>query len=121
MVFYHGGAPGLRIGQRLLPPAATGADHSGNWGAHRVHDPEKVYVTPEKAAALMFASLHPSGDGRIYRVETVGLVEYDPDCSELGLSYTCDAAIIRSRVRVKRKTLARGRKLLLKSELRGAP
>ena len=113
MICYHGGSPKLRIGKLVLPPAKTGADHSGNWGARGVHNPEKVYVTPEPSAAAIFASLHPSGNGKVWKVETIGEVEYDEDCSELGLSYTCDAARIIGRVRVKAKTMKRIREAVM--------
>ena len=113
MICYHGGSPNLRIGAVIRPPAETGADHSGNWGARGVHDPSKVYVTPQPNAAAMFASLHPSGNGKVWKVETIGEVSYDPDCSELGLSYTCDAAKIVGRVRIKKKTLKRIRETVM--------
>lgn len=113
MIVYHGGPPGLRIGQRILPANKTGAASTARYGAQGVCDPAKVYVTPLPSAAAMFASMHPSGDGQVYKVETEGEVLHDPDCSEFGLSYTCDAARIVGRVRVKRKTLKRIRKTVM--------
>ncbi len=113
MIAYHGGPPGLRIGQRILPAAKTGVASTAKYGAQGVCDPSKVYVTPMPAAAAMFASMHPSGDGQVYKVETEGDVLHDPDCSKHGLSYTCDSARIIGRVRLKRKTLKRIRKMML--------
>ena len=113
MICYHGGSPELKIGALIRPPSETGKDHSGNWGAKSVHDPKKVYVTPDKGAAAMFASLHPSGKGTVWKVETIGEVLHDPDCSQLGLSYTCDAARIVGRVRIKNKTLKRIRETVM--------
>lgn len=113
MIAYHGGPPGLRVGQRILPASKTGVASTAKYGAQGVCDPDKVYVTPLPEAAAMFASMHPSGDGRVYKVETEGEVRYDPDCSENGLSYTCDAARIVGRVRVKKKTMKRIRQTML--------
>ena len=79
MICYHGGPPGMRVGQMILPPSKTGVASSSEYGAAHVHDRTKVYVTPDKRAALMFASLHPSGDGQVYKVEARGEVAYDPD------------------------------------------
>lgn len=110
MIAYHGGPPGLRIGQRILPASKTGVASTAAYGAQGVCDPSKVYVTPLPAAAAVFASMHPSGNGQVYKVETEGEVLCDPDCSERGLSYTCDAARIIGRVRIKRKALKRIRK-----------
>lgn len=107
MICYHGGPPGLKVGQRILPPNITGAPSTASYGASEVCNPNKVYVTPDPLAAALFASMHPSGDGRVYKVKTVGQVTYDPDCSERGLSYACDEAVIVSRVKVKRKSLKR--------------
>lgn len=113
MIAYHGGPPGLRIGQKILPAYETGAKSTAQFGAHGVCDPKKVYVTPLPQAAAMFASMHPSGDGRVYKVRTHGEVLHDPDCSERGLSYTCDAATIIGRVKVKRKALKRIRDTMI--------
>lgn len=116
MAYYHGGAPNLRIGMIVKPPSQTGADHSGNWGASGVHDPSKVYVTTCQTSAIMFASLHPSGNGRVWRVEPIGDLGEDPDCIEEGLSFTCGAARVTGRVRVKAKAMQKIRKGLMRSE-----
>ncbi|WP_428516302.1 hypothetical protein [Roseovarius sp.] len=113
MICYHGGPPGLKVGARILPASVTGVKSSAEFGAAGVCDPGKVYVTPDPRAAAMFASLHPSGDGRVYKVRTVGGVAYDPDCTAPGLSYVCDAAVIVGRVRVKRKALNRIRRVMM--------
>jgi rifampin ADP-ribosylating transferase len=89
MIFFHGGAPGLRL---ILPPIKTGAPSLADFGAG-VCDPNKVYVTTS-AAAQIFAAFHHSGRGTVYRVEPLGKLEPDPDCLEPGLSYQCDAARI---------------------------
>ena len=113
LICYHGGPAGLKVGQRILPAGQTGARSTASYGAAGVCDPDRVYVTPDPKAAAMFASMHPSGDGRVYKVETVGQVEYDPDCQVPGLSYVCEAAVIVGRVKVKRKTLRKIQKIML--------
>lgn len=103
----------MRVGQRILPAEKTGARSTAEFGAAGVCDPGKVYVTPLPSAAAMFASIHPSGDGKVYKVETIGEVEFDSDCRVDGLSYTCAAAVIVGRVKVKRKTLQKMRAVMM--------
>lgn len=107
MICYHGGPPGLKVGQRILPARVTGVRSTAEYGAAGICDPNKVYVTTDPLAAAIFASMHPSGDGRVYKVETIGAVTHDPDCNEDGLSYVCEAARIVGRVKVKRKDMRR--------------
>ena len=68
--YYHGGGRGY---QKILPASVTGERSSSEFGAGHVHDPNKVYLTTMKDAALMFASFHPSGKGVIYEVEPQGV------------------------------------------------
>lgn len=56
---------------------------------------DRVYVTTDPVAAVMYAAMHPSG-GSIYRVQPEGPIVDDPDCVELGLSYECGRARILS-------------------------
>lgn len=119
LIAYHGGVPRLKIGQQILPPSTTRIRSTAEFGAAGVCDPSKVYVTSDVNAAIMFAALHPSLDGQVYKVRTVGTVAHDPDCEMPGVSYTCDAAIIVARVRVKHKKLAQVRKWLLEHERTG--
>lgn len=69
--FYHGGAPGLRVGQYILPPAKTGAASTASFGAAGVCDRNKVYVTISSRAALMVAC-HARGG----RCKPVGLCDH---------------------------------------------
>jgi hypothetical protein len=94
IVFYHGGRPGLHVGDFLLPPTESGVaasvDRLDLDGVHanlaqaaswirRDH----VYLTSSKNDAAVYASLHqlgtPTRGGDVYRVEPVGATEPDPD------------------------------------------
>jgi hypothetical protein len=69
---YHGGAKGLRVGDRLLPGAVTGAD-----GQARDDPPWKarlVYATPSLELAEKYSTLI---DGAVYVVEMEGEVGVD--------------------------------------------
>lgn len=90
--YFHGGVPGLRVGQYILPPCESGAksvaDCEGAPEAEqarieRVHRRDRVYLATDRRIAMLWAALHPSGTadegGWVYRVEPVGDVEPDPD------------------------------------------
>jgi hypothetical protein len=111
--FYHGGFPGLAVGQRILPASQTGAPSTASFGAAGVCDPSRVYLTTDVHAAILFACMHPSLDGQVYRVAPIGVLQADPDCNIAGLSFSCDAALIVGRVKVKRKQMARCRAAVL--------
>jgi hypothetical protein len=64
MPYFHGGFPGLKPGDALLPPDATGTDH------------------------------RLSTDGALYSVVPESPVDPDPDCREPGLSWHCPRAIV---------------------------
>jgi hypothetical protein len=80
------------MGAYILPPCETGAKCSSDFGAASVHRRDRVYLTTSEAAAVLFAGLHPSGAGMVYRVDPDGAVEIDPDCSEPGLSWQAPRA-----------------------------
>lgn len=90
--YYHGGIPGLHIGQYILPPYETGAQSVADVvGAppneqaeiERVHRRDRVYITTERGTAELWASLYPGGTpvrgGDVYRVVPEGDVDPDPD------------------------------------------
>lgn len=90
--YYHGGRAGLKVGEYVLPPSVTGVVSTARYGAPARRD--RVYLTTDKAAAMMFASLAPAKTVAIYRVEPEGLLTPDPDCKETGLSWECPRATI---------------------------
>lgn len=97
--YWHGGQSGLVVGDHLLSPEETGFRHfSGSFmnademqrsGYRR----DRVYLVTIRAAAVMYAALHPSG-GCLYEVEPEGALEPDPDCTEPGMSWMCERARI---------------------------
>lgn len=111
VTYYHGGAPGLTVGQRLLPPDQTGAPSCSEYGGAAVHRRDRVYVATVFEAALIFAAGHPSQRGCVYECEPVGALEPDPDCDLPGLSWQCEAARIVRVHKVKPKRLAQVRRV----------
>lgn len=98
MTFFHGGMPGLRSGDRLLPPDVTGNEHRLSAYAAELGAPahalrtDVVYLTIERQVARAYAAFYP--DGALYRVVPQSPVDPDPDCSEPDLSWQCPAAVI---------------------------
>lgn len=96
--YWHGGKRGLAVGSLLLPPSVTGEVPVAAYaplGQSLPANPERVYVTTDEAAALMYAVMHPS-KGSVYRVRPLGELALDPDCSAPGLSWECASAVIES-------------------------
>lgn len=92
--YFHGGVPGLRPGDQLLPPEQTGTDRTLSQHATAVGAPDwagrrdLVYITTQRADARVFAAFRP--DGALYRVEPDGPLGDDPDAP--GISFTCQSA-----------------------------
>jgi hypothetical protein len=85
--YWHGGTPGLGIGDLVLPPDRTGAPTVADFGADGVCRRDRIYISNHPAVAVLYASMHPSGRGRVYEVLPAGPLEPDPDWSgEPGLS-----------------------------------
>lgn len=96
--YWHGGAPGLKVGEYILPPSVTGTAHTLSAYADCLEPrpgylPTRVYVTPEYEAAEVFAAMYPDG-GWVYRVEPEGVLEADLGSTEPGLSFACERARI---------------------------
>lgn len=78
---YHGGVPGLRVGDLILPPDESGttrrlsayAPAAAEWG----YRTDVVYLTRVQAQARAFAAVYP--DGTLYEAEPIELVGVDPD------------------------------------------
>lgn len=75
---YHGGAPGLRVGDTIAPDpertshlvdgcATCDARRAGNPLPQDDNDPGRVYVTTDRDYARIYAAGYP--DGALYRVE----------------------------------------------------
>lgn len=92
--FFHGGKGGLVKGNMILPPSITGVPSCARYGAAGLCRTDRVYVTTDERAALMFAALHYSGKGATYEVEPIGELIADPDCDKPYLSFECERARI---------------------------
>jgi hypothetical protein len=107
--WYHGGIPGLRAGDRILPPDETGTDH--RLSAHAPaeaphgHRTDVVYLTNSQQAARVYAALYP--DGALYQVEPETTIEPDPDAPALAAMATSAVvtAVIRPRVALAHRRL----------------
>jgi hypothetical protein len=96
--YFHGGVPGLKPDDRLLPPTVTGVERTltataRDLGAAPDHARrDRVYVTTSREVARVYAALRP--DGALYEVLPVGDMTADPDCLVDGVSWMCPAAVI---------------------------
>lgn len=85
--YFHGGAPGLDVGDILRPAADLGLYFTYNL-ANAIYDPTYVYFTTRVEIATAYASrcVLPHIDaipGDVYRVQPLGPIEPDPDCEPL--------------------------------------
>lgn len=110
---YHGGRPGIQRGAFLLPPSITKVKSCSDYGMDGVHRRDRVYVTTDRAAALMYAATVKRGV--IYEVEPVGQVEPDPDCTAPGLSFQCEKARVLRCIKLKPEDIALARRVLVAS------
>ncbi len=115
--FYHGGPPGLRVGDRILPPSVTGVPSCKSFGAAAGLDTsvirtDRVYLTSHPVAARMFAGMHPSYRGCVYQVTPEGQVDPDPDCKDPGLSWEAPSAVVVAVMRLSQTALRRIRNQL---------
>lgn len=101
--YYHGGEPNLKIGSCVLPPDQTQAGTQADWGNEKCLR-DKVYVTSDYQAALLYAAGHPSGKGMLYEVTPIGDLAHDEDCDEIGLSFVCNSAKINRRWKLRGAT-----------------
>lgn len=92
--YFHGGKPGMRRGEFLLPPTITREPSCSEFGGASVHRRDRVYVATKIEAALIYAAMHQSGRGTIYECEPIGVLEPDPDCDTTGLSFAVERALI---------------------------
>lgn len=94
--YFHGGYPGLKPGDLIQPPDATGTEHRLSAVSAELGGPahatrmDVVYLTTGRDVARAYAAFYP--DGALYRVEPHGGLEPDPDSGITGLSWQCPAA-----------------------------
>lgn len=92
--FWHGGVPGLRPGDQILPPEVTGTQRTlsahAPAGAPHGTRTDLVYVADERKIARVYAALYP--DGALYQVTPTGTLSPDPDAP--GRSWMCPGAVV---------------------------
>ncbi|MEH0584464.1 hypothetical protein QA942_10275 [Streptomyces sp. B21-106] len=110
--YYHGGAPGLRVGERVLPSSVTGTEHvmsryvrgTPDFDRLQVTCRDHVYFSSARDLAVEYAAVYP--DGGFYRIAPEGDFEPDPDCGIPGLAWRCSAAtvveVVHAEVRLQR-------------------
>jgi len=113
---WHGGAPGRRPGDQLLPPAVTGLQRTSSQlsMAEGLDDiayrSDRIYLSTDRELARIWAGQWTDLDGRVgygwlYRVEVdVDALEPDEDLLSLpGLSYQAPRATVSSRLRARHR------------------
>ncbi len=109
--YFHGGPRGLR---EILPPEKTKAPSCASYGGEKVCRRDRVYLTTLYDAALIYAAMHPSGNGVVYEVEPLGTIEADTDyMGDPSESVCAPSARIIKRHRVPGKKLQRIRKAIM--------
>lgn len=112
MRYFHGGNKGLRVGEFVLPATATGARSTSDIIVNNVHRRDRVYITPDMAAASLYAAVH--GSPTIYEVSPEGDLEPDPDCFAPGLSCACPKAKVVAVHKVPGKIIKKARAAILR-------
>jgi hypothetical protein len=119
-IYYHGGVPGLGLGDLLLPPSKSGvkagADYlpDQNRTSHVRRD--RVYLGTDHGIGVMFAAMYPEREGGwIYEVEPIGTVEPDADwAGEPGVSVQVESArVVRVLGPLAKRDVLRVRALLM--------
>lgn len=112
---WHGGAPGLKVGDYILPAGETGAKDRGVWAqAERDlavykwderHEPRRdlVYLSILRPVALEFAVAHVSRKGQLYLCRPERPIKPDPDNYD-GTSWTAPRALILAVFPIGKKT-----------------
>jgi hypothetical protein len=114
MSYFHVGFPGLNPGDWVSPSATTGVPSTADYGAAKVCRRDRVYITADMAAAILFAAGHQSGKGVIYEVDPFGeIIEHDPDCDLPGLSFQCEKARVLRVIHLSNKTRKRALRALV--------
>jgi hypothetical protein len=67
--YFHGGIPGLEVGDRILPPSVTGTPTTADYAAAPICRRDRVYASTELRIARVYAALAPlGGHGDVYQV-----------------------------------------------------
>lgn len=92
---WHGGVPGLKVGDLIRPASETGTEHSITRRAAGLANPghvrdDQVHLTTDRNAARAYAAAYPNG--ALYVAEPIGDTEPDPDAPDIAIR--CPAARI---------------------------
>jgi hypothetical protein len=90
--YFHGGAPGISIGEMIIPPS-----ESKSWSYASRND--CIFVVTDFLFAVLYAAMHRTGSGCVYKVKPIGKLEPDPDCKK-GISFTCERAIVLEKIAI---------------------
>lgn len=82
--YFHGGIPGLKIGDELLPANAIGDKPSLTTLVPGKARTDRVYLTTDRFCAEAYAAMYPGG-GAIYLAEPIGPTAGDPDAPTLSI------------------------------------
>lgn len=98
-LLFHGGVTGLNVGDRIIPPSESGvkaaADYLPDQSQAEHVRRDRVYITSDLQAAILFAALRSPGGGDVYAVLPESPVEPDADyLAEPCDSWQCPAAIV---------------------------
>lgn len=97
--WFHGGVPGLNVGDLLLSPDESGTTNrlSASTPADAQHGTrtDVVYLARHQDHARAYAALYP--DGALYEAEPIGPTEPDPDAPDLAVM--CRSARVTAVVR----------------------
>jgi hypothetical protein len=103
VTYYHGGVPGLTVGDELLPPSRSGRTDSlaSIAAANRIEGSavmrdDRVFLGTLYEIGLLYAAMYPTlSGGWVYECEPVGPVEPDPDYrGDPSESVQCASAIV---------------------------
>lgn len=95
--YWHGGVPGLRPGDAILPPSESATTRRlVNSAPHSIPADiardDVVYLATNREVAKGYAAYYP--DGALYEVQPDAEIEPDPDCRVDGLSWRCARATV---------------------------
>lgn len=121
--WFHGGVPGLKPGDLILPPDVTGTARRLSAAAETLGAPhgtrtDVVYIARNDQHARVYAAFYPNG--ALYRVEPTTPVELDPDAPDH--SVMAEAAevieVLRARVELAHRRPESWLHLLVKENIR---
>jgi hypothetical protein len=97
--YFHGGFPGLEVGDLILPPSVTGTPTTADFAATPVCRRDRVYASTELRVARVYAALAPfGGHGDVYEVALEDPIEPDGIENGVGGDSVCAPSAIVIRI-----------------------